>query len=83
MKNKGKALLWLLEVLELDAADVLPLYLGDDITDEDAFVALADFGITIFVGAPTKTAAHYVLDDTDQVGAFLRALAEVSDAHRR
>ena len=30
--------------------DVAPLYLGDDITDEDAFRALSDKGIGIFVG---------------------------------
>ena len=48
--DKGKAVLYLLDALGLDRDDVVPLYLGDDITDEDAFRALADRGIGIFVG---------------------------------
>lgn len=36
--DKGKALLHLVEALGLDGeGDVLPLYIGDDRTDEDAF----------------------------------------------
>jgi hydroxymethylpyrimidine pyrophosphatase-like HAD family hydrolase len=48
--DKGKAVLYLLEALELDRDDVVPVYLGDDITDEHAFEALAGRGIGIFVG---------------------------------
>ena len=40
--NKGAAVLWLLETLGLNDLDnVIPLYLGDDVTDEDAFLALS------------------------------------------
>lgn len=36
--NKGKAVEFLLESLELNIRDdVLPIYVGDDKTDEDAF----------------------------------------------
>ena len=35
--DKGKAVMHLLEALGLDGDDVVPLYIGDDITDEDAF----------------------------------------------
>ena len=39
--DKGKALLHLLAALGLDKdAEVLPIYIGDDRTDEDAFKAL-------------------------------------------
>src|SRR6185312_549493 len=48
--DKGKAVLYLLKSLDLDRDDVVPVYLGDDITDEDAFRALAWRGIGIFVG---------------------------------
>src|SRR5215208_1765951 len=50
--NKGKAVLYLLEALDLDRDDVMPMYLGDDITDEHAVEALAGAskgGIGIFV----------------------------------
>ena len=73
--HKGKALLWLLEVLELDAADVLPLYLGDDITDEDAFDVLRGAGIGIVVrDEPRPTSAAYGLDSPDEVRRFLEAV---------
>lgn len=39
--NKGSAVNWILDALDLGARDdVFPIYLGDDITDEDAFVAM-------------------------------------------
>jgi len=39
--NKGSAVLWIMRQLGLDTSDdIFPFYLGDDITDEDAFVAL-------------------------------------------
>jgi trehalose-6-phosphatase len=56
---------------------VLPIYIGDDVTDEDAFVAVHTIGIGIIVtdGSTSTTAARYVLADTDAVRAFLQALA--------
>lgn len=39
--NKGNAVNWILEALELgNRSDVFPIYLGDDLSDEDAFVVL-------------------------------------------
>lgn len=39
--NKGSAVNWILDALDLGhRSDVFPIYLGDDITDEDAFVAM-------------------------------------------
>ena len=39
--DKGKALSYLLEALKLnDRKDVISMYLGDDVTDEDAFEVL-------------------------------------------
>jgi trehalose 6-phosphate phosphatase len=80
--DKGRAVLYLLEALGLDREDVLPLYLGDDITDEHAFGALSGRGIGILVADPAdpevagrSTAADYVLGDTHEVERFLDALA--------
>lgn len=78
--NKGKAVLWLLEALDLTAPEVLPLYFGDDITDEDAFAALGGRGIGIYVGGgdaldDRPTAADYRLDHPDDVGRLLDTLA--------
>ena len=80
--DKGKAVLYLLEALELDGDDVVPFYLGDDITDEDAFEALSGRGIGVFVGSADDpevggrtTAADFVLDSTEEVERFLDTLA--------
>jgi trehalose 6-phosphate phosphatase len=73
--DKGKALVWLLDQLGLDRPDVLPFYLGDDVTDEDAFRVLTSRGIGIAVqeeAAPT--AARYRLQDPEKVQKFLKAL---------
>jgi trehalose 6-phosphate phosphatase len=80
--DKGRAVLYLLEALGLDGEDVLPLYVGDDITDEHAFQALSGRGIGILVADPADpefagrgTAADYVLGQTQEVERFLDALA--------
>jgi len=75
--NKGRALLWLLERLHLDRATVLPLYVGNDLTDEDAFRVLEQHGIGIVVGEGDRmTAARYRLRDPDEVQRFLRTLTD-------
>ncbi|UCD23370.1 MAG: trehalose-phosphatase [Gemmatimonadota bacterium] len=76
--NKGKAVLWLLEALGLDSPDTLPLYIGDDITDEDAFIALKDGGLGVIVAdEPRDTHASMYLRNTDEVGQFLELLMEL------
>lgn len=80
--DKGRAVLHLLAVLDLDTDDVVPIYLGDDLTDEHAFEALAGRGIGIFVGRPEDpevanrtTAADFRLDSIEEVERFLDMLA--------
>lgn len=74
--DKGRAVMWLMGALNLDEADVVPVYLGDDETDEDAFRAVRNRGgIGILVAeAPQRTAAAYKLSDTADVGRFLHRL---------
>ena len=78
--DKGKAVLYLLGALDLDY--VVPLYLGDDITDEHAFEALSGRGIGVFVGraddpetAGRTTSADYALHTFEEVERFLGTLA--------
>jgi trehalose 6-phosphate phosphatase len=69
--NKGTAANWLIKRL----GKGLPIYVGDDRTDEDAFSELRD-GITILVSRRWKSSlAKYRLDDPRDVDGFLRRLA--------
>jgi trehalose-phosphatase len=83
--DKGKAVLWLLDMLGLEQGNVLPIYIGDDRTDEDAFRALESRGIGILVSEePRHTAASYWLKDSAEVERFLRGLiATGGHAHRK
>ncbi len=74
--DKGKALLWLLEQMGLDRAGVLPMYLGDDTTDEDAFRAISGLGIGVVVGTGARpSAADYAVRDLGAVQELLSRLA--------
>jgi trehalose-phosphatase len=74
--NKGRALLWLLEILEKERPQLYPLYIGDDLTDEDAFRAVRESGIGIVVtDLPRPTAARYALKNPTEVERFLHELA--------
>jgi trehalose-phosphatase len=73
--HKGKAVLWLMEELNLNQPNIVPIYIGDDLTDEDAFATLQGKGIGIMVGEhDEKTAATYSLEDVEDVQAFLQTL---------
>ena len=73
--DKGFAVRWLLDQLGLNGPDVLPIYVGDDTTDEDAFRALAGRGIGIRIGSPGEpTEADFYLENTAELERFLRAL---------
>jgi trehalose 6-phosphate phosphatase len=70
--HKGLAVRWIREAL--GRSDALSLYIGDDLTDEDAFRALPD-GITISVGRTSGTCARYYIELQDSVQEFLQWLA--------
>ena len=80
--DKRKAVLYLLKALGPDGDDVAPVYLGDDITDEDAFRPLSGKSIGIFVGRADDpgiggrgTSAACLLDSVEEVERFLDTLA--------
>ena len=76
--DKGDAVEWLLDRLPVD--DPTAVYLGDDVTDEDAFEVLRDRGVGIVVGERAgESAARYRLEDAHEVRAFLAGLADRFD----
>lgn len=73
--HKGRAVEWLMETLTL--GDALPMYIGDDVTDEDGLRAMLGRGVGIRVGnAEVETAASYRLDGVPAVQRFLERLLE-------
>ena len=73
--DKGKALLWLLRKMGLDKTHVLPVYIGDDTTDEDAFRVLSNRGVGIVVGEDSRlTSARFRLKDPNEVKKFFEHL---------
>lgn len=75
--HKGKAIEWLIGPLGLDPDKAIPLYIGDDTTDEDAFATLRGWGIGIVVDSGQQTLAMYKLDDPPAVRRFLDSLIGV------
>ena len=76
--DKGKAVLWILSQRKRaeGGKNVLPIYIGDDRTDEDVFLTLKKNGITVFVGQDGRSAAHYYVKDTAEVLRFLRLIRD-------
>jgi trehalose 6-phosphate phosphatase len=71
--DKGRGILKLMSLARCPKS-CFPVYVGDDRTDEDAFRALADRGLTIHVGLARRTRARFRLGDVEQVWRFLAAL---------
>lgn len=72
--NKGSAIL---KTWRKTAPEALPMYAGDDVTDEDAFQALLDQGLTIRVGCDSAgSAARYCVETPTELVGFLKELWE-------
>jgi len=76
--TKGEAVEWIRDVYR--CRDYVPVYIGDDVTDEDAFRALRDHGITIRVGPSSKSLASYHVANPGEVEEFLEWLSEYIQA---
>jgi trehalose 6-phosphate phosphatase len=72
--DKGSAILALMD--EPPFRGRVPVFLGDDLTDESGFAIVnAHHGVSVLVGAREPSAAHYGLRDPGAVRAWLAALA--------
>ncbi|HOW35481.1 MAG TPA: trehalose-phosphatase [Candidatus Omnitrophota bacterium] len=80
--NKGSAVLWLLKHFRKNGCSrkMLPIFIGDDVTDETAFIALKNKGLCIRVGCGETSAAQYCLRNINQVTHFLRAVLDSQKA---
>jgi trehalose 6-phosphate phosphatase len=75
--DKGMYCLYMLKKLGRYRKKILPIYIGDDRTDETAFKALEGRAITIFVKGERKTSlAQYYVNSTSEVRDFLQMAAE-------
>jgi trehalose 6-phosphate phosphatase len=79
-QNKGDAAV---QLLKLYGRGALPIYCGDDFTDEVAFHRFDKKGITILVAeTPRPTAASYYLRSPNELHEFLRLLGHLKSAGR-
>lgn len=62
--NKGMAVLWIWKKL---APGCIPVYIGDDVTDEDAFKALKPHGLTIRIGKSRNSHAEYFVNSIGEI----------------
>lgn len=75
--DKGRAVLRLLDLVGAEHPGLIPVYIGDDRTDEDAFRAVRDSGVGILVSNDPErdTAAGHRLSGPDEVRALLGRIA--------
>lgn len=74
--DKGRATQWILDQISL--SNPFPIFIGDDVTDEDAFKALSKKGVGILVSEEERaTCAAYILKNPEEVENFLRKLLKL------
>lgn len=78
--DKGTTLSWIRDQIQRERpheADMLPIYVGDDLTDEDAFDAVSSDGIGILVRhsehGDRRSSAQFTLENPSEVIDFLRS----------
>jgi alpha,alpha-trehalose-phosphate synthase [UDP-forming]/trehalose-phosphatase len=71
--NKGDAVSWIIATM---GGERMPLYAGDDVTDEDAFRAIGESGISVSVGE--CTGADYSLKGQEEVKPLLEFVLDVA-----
>lgn len=78
--DKGYCVKYLLNRFEkVHKKKYLPVFIGDDITDETAFKALRNRGLTFKVGKKRGSCAKYYFKSTRQVNLFLKRLVIINE----
>lgn len=84
--NKGKTLEWIADQFAGEAP-LLPIFIGDDLTDEDGFDAVLHDGVGIVVrhteDGDRATGARFSLDSPNQVREFIEHLVAQCDIDRQ
>ncbi|MDP3041655.1 MAG: trehalose-phosphatase [Candidatus Omnitrophota bacterium] len=77
--DKGKVVLWLLARQEAlsRSGKIIPIYIGDDTTDEDAFKVLKNRGLTVFVGHADSSQAKYYVKSVKEVHELLKYILDI------
>ncbi|HDZ88555.1 MAG TPA: trehalose-phosphatase, partial [Nitrospirae bacterium] len=70
--NKGDAVNYIMYKF---GKAMIPFYIGDDTTDEDAFRAVRGRGISVCVGGSLE--ADYYLKNQEEIGKFMKFLVEM------
>ena len=72
--HKGSAVDWIRERVVRQHGDAWPVYIGDDLTDEDGFRAVREQGVSVAASSRAGD-ADFAVDGPDEVEALLRQLA--------
>ncbi len=72
--DKGHAALWILSKLQ---SGYLPIFIGDDVTDETAFKAFENRGITVRIGRSKMSLARYYLKNYRETRRLLEDIGTV------
>ncbi len=77
--DKGRAVRWVMDALGLPTDATMPVYIGDDLTDEDAFTEIGEDGLTVVVGSGSReTVAAYAVPSVDDVREVLLRIAAMA-----
>lgn len=77
--NKGKAIIWIMQALNLSWSEHSIIYIGDDTTDEDAFRAIRTRGVGVLVSKEDRpSSADFKVSTPEDVKKLLTMILEDS-----